>query len=779
MVNKKVSDLVSTNLYKILISIILGLIGFVGTFFTLRFKVNKFYLDFVWSLIFPALVTQAWGIKYGIISAFAGLSIFHPFYLWGNEGWACFVNFFTTIFWFVLHGYGAEKRKKSKKYFYNIYFIEVVCFLIAVLSYFFLFPLVIKYNTHFLYKHVITQISIEDIHIFFIKRIIQDFFILIGCDVLLLLPGVKKLFLFNVESASRYNGTILVRTLIIGVVFWFVSIFIEFLMPLKDNLQAISKIIDARDIIYLIILTMFCCFTASITIRYLEKKQKAEELVRKSERKQAEVQEEYKLIFDKMLEGMVIAEFMYDEEGEAVDMMAIKANPAIDKQLGLKECNAIGTKYIESFRGNKSTLKKLYNILKTDMPLQCEAFAHRFNRYLLVNAFKINSKQIGVMFHDISELKQLEANKLEMAEKLEAVFESTDDIIYSVDREYRILNFNSALKAHMKRNYDVEARNGQSILEFVPNNIAQRWKGFYDHAMSNGKCNFEDYVKNEKRDIEIFFNPIYHNGEISGTAVFVKDITKRKKAEQMLIKINQKLEQLVEERTIELRNTITELEAFTCTASHDLKSPLRAIDGYSRIILEDYGEKLEKEAIHMISNISNVSCDMIKLIDKILQYSTTSKAIIQKEKVDIKGIFIDAFNELKSTCLERNIEFSIETTMPIVNADRILIRQVVYNILSNSLKFTKNRDIAIINVGCIQNCNEQTFYVEDNGAGFDMKYVKKLFTMFQRLHNKEEYEGSGIGLAIVNKIIKKHMGRTWIESKLNEGSKVYFTLPRE
>lgn len=655
--------LLSHVLYKTLISVGLGLLGFAGTFFTLSFKVGQFNLDFVWGILFPMLITQVWGIKYGFLSLFVGLSIFHPFYLWGNEGLACFVSFIVNIVWFVLHGYGVEKRKKSKKSIYNIYFIEMFCAIIDILLYFLLFTLAIKYNLLLGYKHVITDVSLADIHVFYFKRIVQDFFILIVCDVLLLLPSVKKLFLFKVERESKHNGAILARILIIGIAFLFLSIIMEYFLPLKDKLPTPNEIIDARDIVYFIILIMLCMFIGGITIRYLEKKQKAEEIARRSERKQAKVQEEYKLIFDKMLEGMIISEFLYDEKGEVVDTVAVKANPAIEKQLGLKVANTIGNTYISSFGGNKSTLKMLHNILKTDTPVQREVFTTSFNRYLLLNAFKINDKQIGIMFHDISELKQLEMN--------------------------------------------------------------------------------------------------------------------RKKAEQQLIKINQKLEQLVEERTKELRGTLTELEAFTHTVSHDLKSPLRAIDGYSRIILEDYKEALEKEIVQMVTNISNVSCDMIKLIDKVLQYSTTSKAKIQKEQMDIGEIFISVFNELKTICLNRNIEFNIKTEMPIVAIDEILMRQVVYNILSNALKFTQNKEIAIINVGCIQNNNEQIFYIEDNGAGFDMKYAKKLFTMFERLHNKEEYEGNGIGLAIVHKIIEKHGGRTWIESKLNEGTKIYFTLPIE
>lgn len=779
-------EVLSKNLYKTLIAVNLGLLGFGGTFLTLRLDVNELSLDFVWSMMLPMLVTQAWGIKYGLVSLIIGLSAFHPFYLWRNTGWACFVSFFINLIWLILHGYGAEKRKQSTKYIYNVYFIQILCLLIDALLYIFLFPLLVKYNPPFWYNDAVTTINIRTLRIIFIKRTIQDFFILTVCDVLLLLPIVKRLFLFKMESKSRYNGAIFISGLAICIFFWFLSIFIEHVLPLRDTTLALSQIIDARDVVHLIILIMFCMFSGGVTIRYLEKKLKAEELIRKSvtdyveaKRRQAEIQQEYKLLFDKMIDGMTINEFIYNEVDEPIDTIVVKANPAVEKQLGLKAVDIIGNNYIKFFEGNKENMKKLYNILKNDIPLKCETFSTKFNRYLLVKAFKVNSKQIGIMFHDVSELKQLEKKQKEMSAHLEAVFESTDDMIYSVDRNYRILNYNSSLKEYMKRSYGSEIKNGVSILEFVPEEIARIWKIYYDNAMGSSRHSFEYYIKHEKRYVEVFFNPIYQNEEVCGTAVFIKDITIRKEAQQQLMKINLDLEQLVEERTSELQNTLKELEAFTYTVSHDLKSPLRAIDGYSSIILEDYKEILEDDVVHMLTNISNISCDMINLIDRVLQYSMTSKASIQREKVNMEEMFVKVFEELKTTYGERNIEFSIITEIPIVLADKILIKQVVYNILSNAVKFTKNEERATINVGYVQKGNEQIFYVEDNGVGFDMKYSSKLFSVFQRLHNKEEYEGNGIGLATVYKVIQKHGGRVWIESGLNKGTRIYFTLPME
>ncbi|MHB1394121.1 MAG: PAS domain-containing sensor histidine kinase [Clostridia bacterium] len=261
-------------------------------------------------------------------------------------------------------------------------------------------------------------------------------------------------------------------------------------------------------------------------------------------------------------------------------------------------------------------------------------------------------------------------------------------------------------------------------------------------------------------------------------AVF-ENITEYKKAIKKIAVLNEELEQRVTEKTEELQSAVNELEAFTYTVSHDLKSPLRAVDGYSRIILEDFRPRLGEEASEMIQNIRNICRDMIEMISKLLEYSTTSKAVMYNEEINFEVLFKSIFNELVSAHPDRDLKLNIETGLPIIFGDRVMIRQVVYNILSNAVKFTKHKEQALITVGCTITGEEYIFYLKDNGVGFDMEYARKLFGIFQRLHTSDEFEGSGIGLVTVKKIIHKHGGRVWIEGKTGVGAAVYFTLPME
>lgn len=250
-----------------------------------------------------------------------------------------------------------------------------------------------------------------------------------------------------------------------------------------------------------------------------------------------------------------------------------------------------------------------------------------------------------------------------------------------------------------------------------------------------------------------------------------RDITDLKMALDTIQKMNSRLEQRVEERT-------RELESFAYTVSHDLKSPLRAIEGYSQIIREDFGNWLEPELAIMVQKIQTISDDMICFIDKLLEYVTTTRMEITWENVGMPKLITTVFEELKLAYPQRPVMLEVDEGVPTqVYADRVLLKQILINLLSNAFKFTKDRAPARIKVGCCKTQSEYVISVHDNGIGFEMKYANKLYDIFQRLHSRDEYEGFGIGLATVRILVEKHGGKTWIHGIPGAGTVVYFTLP--
>ncbi len=362
----------------------------------------------------------------------------------------------------------------------------------------------------------------------------------------------------------------------------------------------------------------------------------------------------YRQLYEKMLNGYIVFEPVTDENNKLKDLKFIEWNPSFANQAQIDTADMTGKTWTEVF-GYRNRDQIIYErVLKTGETEQFETYNQNINAYYLVNAFKINDNQVGVVFENIT-------------------------------------NYKLALR---------EVR-----------------------------------------------------------------------------RLNEELEVRVVDRTRELQDAVNQLEAFTYTVSHDLKSPLRATESYIRIILEDYGKSMQREASEMLANVKVISGNMIQMIERLFAFSTATRTELRIEEINMESEIISCFNDIKAAYPNRNISLIIETGLPVIRADRVLLHQAVNNIFSNAIKFTKIRENAQIRIGGTLTESEYLFYFRDNGVGFDMKYSKKLFGIFQRLHSNNEFEGSGIGLVTIKKIVEKHGGRTWIEGEPGVGTTLYFTVP--
>jgi light-regulated signal transduction histidine kinase (bacteriophytochrome) len=258
----------------------------------------------------------------------------------------------------------------------------------------------------------------------------------------------------------------------------------------------------------------------------------------------------------------------------------------------------------------------------------------------------------------------------------------------------------------------------------------------------------------------------------------ISDVEDQRRAELELRTLNAELEDRVVARTQALEAANKELESFSYSVSHDLRAPLRAISGFSNLLWEDHKDHLDEEAKRKLGIIRGQAERMGQLIDDLLTFSRFGRKAIEPSELDMVDLAKNTFQRLHNGSEGNSIEFNVGR-LPSATADRSLLEQVWCNLLSNAIKFSSQRDKPVVEVGGIVEEDENIYYVRDNGAGFDPRYRDKLFGVFQRLHDESEFPGTGVGLALVHRIITRHGGRIWADSQPGDGATFHFSLPRE
>jgi PAS domain S-box-containing protein len=299
-------------------------------------------------------------------------------------------------------------------------------------------------------------------------------------------------------------------------------------------------------------------------------------------------------------------------------------------------------------------------------------------------------------------------------------------------------------------------------------------------AIRGEACTVEMYVRNAELEtgvwIESTGSPLKGNdGVVRGGVVAFRDITQRKTAEGEIRRLNEELEERVAERTAQLAAANQELEAFTYSVSHDLRAPLRHIGGFSRILIEDFGPRMDAAAQQHLQRIADGVQRMGLLVDELLNLARVGRHALHLQPTELNSVIDDVVSLLQPETEGRAVTWKI-AQLPPAECDPILIKQVFQNLLANALKFTRTREQAVIEISCQPKNGQMAIAVRDNGVGFNMKYSDKLFGVFQRLHRAEEFEGTGIGLATVHRIVHKHGGRIWAEAEMDQGATFYFAL---
>lgn len=500
----------------------------------------------------------------------------------------------------------------------------------------------------------------------------------------------------------------------------------------------------------------------------ITKRKEAEEAVWESERK-------HRNIFENAILGM----FRTTPEGNFIDM-----NPALAHLFGYTSPDEMIVhvkdvkKQIYAKPEDRDTFEDLMKKNNRVEKFEVEFLNKMGNRiWVSINAsavFDSNGKIIAYegTTEDITERKQAETALREKTEELDLYFTNSLDLLCIADTDGYFRRLNPEWEKTL--GYTIEELVGQKFLDFVhPEDYDSTINAVASLTEQHSILGFENRYRCKDGSYRWIEWRSYPMDKL--IYAVARDITERKRAQDEINRMNEVLEQRVNERTAQLQAANQELESFAYSVSHDLRSPLRAIDGFSKVLMEEYQERLPQEALRYLDRISKGAQKMGRLIDDLLLLSRLTRSEMKMEHVDLSAIVFEIIQDLQIGHPDRSVKYDVQPAIT-VYGDKTLLRVMMQNLLENAWKFTIDQPQAHIEFGTQLIDHETVYFIRDNGAGFDMTYIDKLFNVFQRLHRDDEYPGTGIGLATVQRIIKRHGGRVWAEGNVDKGATFYFVL---
>jgi PAS domain S-box-containing protein len=488
----------------------------------------------------------------------------------------------------------------------------------------------------------------------------------------------------------------------------------------------------------------------------------------------------YRKLFENMTAGFTLHEIIYDENTDPIDYHFLEVNPVFEQLIGISKSRLLGRSVREVLLETDPSLIDFYDqVVRMGEPGSYENYSRKTGECYHIWAYSPSRDRLAVLFTDAAGRAPNNAG----SDRSEALFRQ---ILENVDEVFWVRDFTTRRIEYISPAYEqVWGRSRQSLYDHPesltesvhPDDSTRVAEAIKKQA--KGRPLNEQYrilrPDGEIRWVGVRSHLVYdENGLASRIVGTAEDITERKQSEEALRALNFELEQHAQEKTTLLDNSKKELETFAYSVSHDLRAPLRRIDGYSQVLLEDHSPNLNGEILDYLHKIRSATTYMSELIENFLRLSKISFVETTIEQVDLSQIAKEIIATMADAYKGRQASFIIAPKI-IAKGDKDLLRIALENLFSNAWKFTSKISEAKIEFG-IFGCGDPVYFIRDNGVGFDCSKANRLFEPFQRMHTQKDYEGTGIGLAIVKRVIERHGGHIWVESQVGQGTTFWFSL---
>ena len=493
----------------------------------------------------------------------------------------------------------------------------------------------------------------------------------------------------------------------------------------------------------------------------------------------------YRQLFDNLIHGFAIQEIICDEQGKPCDFRILEVNRRWEEITGAKAEDVVGKTAREMFPEVEDYwIEALGRVALTGEPARLENYARALGKHLDLSVFSPRKGQFASVCIDVTEKKRTVEALQRSEARFRAIFEGAGVGIALVDLSGRLQDGNAALQNML--GFTREELTTKTVAEITHPEDLEKNHDLHQDLISGRRDHYaleKRYIRKDGRTIWGRLNVSLvrdSTGRPDYCVGMVEDASERKHAEEELHRLNEELEQRVLDRTAALDSANKELSAFSYSVSHDLRAPLRHVTGFVNLLEQHAGASMDEKARRYAGIIADSARRMGRLIDDLLEFSRTGRAELKRSVVALAPLLEEARRECLRDAEGRNVQWKI-AELPEAAGDRSLLRLAFVNLIANALKFTRDRAVAEIEVGLAppEEAAEDAvvIFVRDNGVGFDPRYAGKLFGIFQRLHAAEEFDGTGIGLANVKRIVERHGGRVWAEGAVGQGAAFYVSLP--